>query len=109
MRKSLLLSDICKGAAPENNICAICQHIMTREEQLQALPCMHVFHNSCLADYCKIVNKSWLECCPYKCQVAERVPGKGNGRSSTAQRGSAILLVWERTVFLLDFKSCQTS
>ena len=48
---------------PDQNKCVLCMGDMKRQEELQSLPCMHMFHLECLQKYSDIKQKPLLDCC----------------------------------------------
>ena len=53
------------------NKCAFCQDTIdphgVGDSAVEALRCGHVFHTSCVNDYCTALNKTRYNCCPFKC------------------------------------------
>jgi hypothetical protein len=54
-------------------ICAVCQSAMGSTSQYgesEALACAHVYHSTCLDQYCSATGKTRANCCPFKCNAS---------------------------------------
>ena len=48
---------------------------MNDGSELEALPCGHVFHCSCMADFLRVTGKRKEEACPHKCHQSSGLLG----------------------------------
>ena len=65
-------------------MCVICQQAMSPEEELEALPCMHLFHKGCVDDWRAATAKP-VNHCPLKCHVTAAVIIEGSGAEAEGQ------------------------
>ena len=40
-------------------------------QDVQVLPCMHVFHKACIEEYAHCKGRAMDQCCPFKCDVSQ--------------------------------------
>ena len=76
----------------EVRICAICQSALGSTSEYgesEALACAHVYHRTCLDQYCSATGKTRLNCCPLKCSASAYLTVEGDGGETLATAGDA--------------------
>ena len=92
-----VVAEASQGSPPgqgeiEVRICAICQSSLgptSEYGESEALACAHVYHRTCLDQYCSATGKTRLNCCPLKCSTSAYLTVEGDGGETTAAAGDA--------------------
>ena len=75
-------------------LCTICQSGLgstSEYGEAEALACAHVFHKTCLDQYCSATGKNRYNCCPFKCSASAYLTiGDGEEMPEPAADGPAM-------------------
>ena len=76
-------------------VCTFCLQALNDGSELEALPCGHVFHCSCLAEFVQVTGKRKEESCPLKCHQSRALMGLRE-EDLVEQRGEAPVVAVEQ-------------